>query len=155
MLDSGAPFYDTYQTADGEYIAIGALEPDFFQTMLQRLGIDGAEFEDHTNEKHWPALRKRLRSAFKSRTRDEWCAIMEGIDTCFSPVLSFSEAIKHPHNIVRNTFVEIGGVTQPAPVPRFSRTQTEIPMPPTEPGEDIAESLSHWGFSSDEIKEIL
>ena len=151
LLDSGAPFYDTYETSDGKYVAIGAIEPEFYRTLLQRIGLDEVDVNDQMNQAQWGQLKEKLSKIFKSKTRDEWCAIMEEYDTCFAPVLSFSEAIKHPHNAAQKTFLEIGGVMHPAPVPRFSRTQLKVPDPPNDPGEGAAASLVEWGLSLEEI----
>lgn len=127
ILDSGAPYYDTYETADGKYVSIGPIEPPFYELLLETLGLsDDPLFRDRDNRANWPAMRQRLEAIFRTRTRDEWCALMEGKDICFAPVLSLSEAPHHPHNVARGTFIEIDGVLQPAPAPRFSRT----PAPP-------------------------
>lgn len=121
MLDSGAPFYDTYETADGKFVAIGSIEPQFYALLRDKLGIaDDPLFDAQHDRAQWPAQKEGLTAIFRTRTRDEWCALMAGTDVCFAPVLSMAEAAAHPHNVARGTFVERGGVTQPAPVPRFS-----------------------------------
>jgi alpha-methylacyl-CoA racemase len=152
MLDSGAHFYDTYETKDGKYIALGSIEPQFYRELLQKTGIDDPAFEEQLKHGGWPSLKAKLAAAIKSKTRDEWDAIMLGSDVCYAPVLSLAEAPKHPHNVARKTFVEVAGVVQPAPAPRFSRTEPEIQGPPEEANAERA--LSRWGFSRDEIKKL-
>jgi alpha-methylacyl-CoA racemase len=137
LLDGGAPFYDTYETADDEYVAIGAIEPHFYALLLEKLGLqDDPEFRAQLNPAGWPALKDRLAAIFRTKTRDEWCALMEGTDICFAPVLSLAEAPEHPHNLARGAFVEVGGMVQPAPAPRFSATPSDPPRPPGEAGAD-------------------
>lgn len=133
MLDGGAHFYDTYDTADGKWIAVGAIEPQFYALLLDRLGLsEDADFARQNDAAQWPALKVRLADIFRTRSRDEWCELMEDTDICFAPVLSLTEAPRHPHNAARKTFIEAGGVVQPAPAPRFSGT----PAPPVRmPGE--------------------
>lgn len=127
LLDGAAPFYDTYQTSDGKWVSIGAIEAEFYAQLLGKLGLeDDPEFARQNDPAIWPQLKARLESIFLSRTREEWCAIMEDTDICFAPVLSLAEAPRHPHNLARSTFIEVGGIVQPAPVPRFSAT----PAPP-------------------------
>jgi len=131
MLDTGAPFYDTYETADGLYVAIGSIEPQFYALLRKTLGIaDDALFDAQFDRAQWPAQKARLTDIFKSRTRDEWCALMEATDICFAPVLGFDEAVAHPHNRERGTFIELGGVLQPAPAPRYSATPCDPPRQP-------------------------
>jgi alpha-methylacyl-CoA racemase len=134
-IDSGAPYYDTYETADGRWIAIGALEPQFYALLQEKLGFDEAQDD--------PALKDRLADLFRSRTRDQWCALIEGSDACFAPVLSLAEAPDHPHNRERGTFIAVDGVTQPAPAPRYSRTGTEAP---TAPRRDADALLAELGY---------
>jgi alpha-methylacyl-CoA racemase len=137
LLDGGAPFYDTYETADDEFVAIGAIEPQFYALLLEKLGLQGdPEFRAQLNPAGWPALKDRLAAIFRTKTRDEWCALMEGTDICFAPVLSLAEAPEHPHNLARGAFVEVGGMVQPAPAPRFSATPSDPPRPPGEAGAD-------------------
>ncbi|MDH4095161.1 MAG: CoA transferase, partial [Betaproteobacteria bacterium] len=132
ILDSGAPWYDTYETKDGKHVAIGAIEAKFYEELVQRLGLPGLPAQ---NERAgWPRMRKAFADAFKSRTRDEWCAVFEGSDACFAPVLSFSEARRHPHNVARRSFVASAGVEQPAPAPRFSATPPAVRREPPERG---------------------
>ncbi|MDG2004286.1 MAG: CaiB/BaiF CoA-transferase family protein [Novosphingobium sp.] len=127
VLDTGAPYYETYETSDGKYVSIGPIEEPFYHQMLAVLGLsDDSEFLDRENKSNWPALIQRLEAIFLTKTRDEWCALMEDSDICFAPVLSLSEAPSHPHNVARGTFIEVDGVVQPAPAPRFSGT----PAPP-------------------------
>ncbi|HEX4694105.1 CaiB/BaiF CoA-transferase family protein [Sphingomonas sp.] len=122
LLDTGAPFYDTYETADGGYVAIGSIEPQFYALLREKLGlIEDRLFDAQFDRAQWPAQKERLAAILRSKTRDEWCALMEGSDVCFAPILSMSEAAVHPHNVTRKTFVDIDGVTQPAPAPRFLR----------------------------------
>ncbi len=154
-LDTGAPYYDTYETADGKFIAVGSLEPQFYAELLSRTGLDKEGLPsnpmDHDN---WPVLRERFTELFKSKTRDEWCEILEHTDACFAPVLTMSEAVEHPHIRARNTIVKEYGVEQPAPAPRFSRTPGEIQRPPAWPGEHTDEALSDWGFTAAELEKL-
>jgi alpha-methylacyl-CoA racemase len=154
LLDTGAPFYDVYETSDGEYVAIGAIEGQFYAELLDRLGIDAAELPHQMDRSQWPALKARFAEIFRTRTRAEWCELLEGSDACFAPVLSMDEAHRHPHNAARATFTERGGVLQPAPAPRFSRTAPELGRPPSSPGADTDEALAAWGFADDEIAKL-
>ncbi|MDE0604520.1 MAG: CaiB/BaiF CoA-transferase family protein [bacterium] len=147
LLDTGAWFYDVYECADGEYISLGSLEPQFFAEMVEKLGID-AQGIDQNDRSTWPEMRVRLTEAVKAKPRDEWCQILDGSDVCFAPVLSLAEAPEHPHNAARGTFVEVGGVPQPGPAPRFSRTPPQVVRPAPHPGEHTAEALSDWGFDA-------
>jgi alpha-methylacyl-CoA racemase len=148
MLDSGAHFYDTYETKDGKYVAIGSIEPQFYQLLLQKTGIDDPAFANYMDRNAWPALKEKLAAVIKTKSRDEWDAIMLGTDVCYAPVLSLSEAPKHPHNVARKTFVDIGGVSQPAAAPRFSRTEPAahavLPV-------NTEDALKGWGFSKGDI----
>ena len=153
MLDTGAWFYDVYECADGEYISLGSLEPQFFAEMTEKTGID-ADGISQNDRATWPEMRDRLAAAVKAKTRDEWCEILDGSDVCFAPVLSLAEAPEHPHNIARGTFVEVGGAIQPGPAPRFSRTPAEIARPSPNPGQHTAEALSDWGFDPDEVAHL-
>lgn len=150
-LDGGAHYYDTYECADGKYIAIGSNEPQFYSLLLEKCGVTDPAFQAQTDESQWPELKKKIATVFKGKTRSEWCAVMEGTDVCFAPVLDMDEAPQHPHNRARNTFIEIQGVIQPGPAPRFSRTSPEIQGPPPMPGEHTDAALSDWGFSAEEI----
>ncbi len=151
VLDSGAPHYNAYETADGKYISIGSIEEDFYAEMLERIGLQDPDLPDREDRANWPVLKERFAAVFKTKTRDEWCQIMEGSDACFAPVLTLEEAAQHPHNKVRNTFVEVDGRTQPAPAPRFSRTPADIPSPAGRLGQNTEEVLAGWGFSAQEI----
>ncbi len=145
LLDGGAPFYDTYTTADGQHVAVGALEPQFYAALLAGLGLDAAELPAQLDFAGWPVLRARFTEIFAQRTRDEWAAIFDGTDACVAPVLSPAEASSHPHNVARGVFTEIGGVTQPAPAPRFSRSEVGQPAPPVRPGTDTDAVLGEAG----------
>ncbi|TYO98417.1 alpha-methylacyl-CoA racemase [Geothermobacter ehrlichii] len=153
-FDGGAHFYDCYECADGRYVSIAALEPQFYDLFLKTCGIDDPAFQAQLDVEMWPELKQKLTQLFKTKTREEWCSLMEGTDICFAPVLDMDEAPAHPHNKARNTFIEIDGVVQPAPAPRFSRTHPEIQGPPPLPGEHNEEVLSEWGFSRAEIDNL-
>jgi alpha-methylacyl-CoA racemase len=152
LIDGGAHFYDTYETADGKYISVGAIEPQFYQRLLRHAGIEDPDFKDQLDPQKWPALKEKITNIFKTKTRAEWCQIMEGTDICFAPVLSLDEAPEHPHNRERKTFVAVDGVVQPAPTPRFSKTPPELQSPPPQPGEHTKAVLGEFGFSADEIE---
>jgi alpha-methylacyl-CoA racemase len=152
--DSGAPYYEVFETADGEYVTVGALERPFYDELVERLGLDARELPPRGDEANWPDLKERFAAVFRTKTRDEWCAVLEGTDACFAPVLSFAEAPLHPHNVARDTFVEHCGVVQPAPAPRFGRTPPALSSPPPSPGEHTTAVLSDWGFSVDEIERL-
>jgi len=154
LLDGGAHFYDVYACADGRYVAIGAIEPQFYAELLVRCGIDDPAFEPQLDPRHWPLLKHRLADVFKTRTRDEWCRLLEGTDACFAPVLDWDEAPRHPHNRARETFIEIDGVVQPAPAPRFSRTAPDRPAPPPRPGEHTDAILRDWGVDDALIEQL-
>ncbi len=146
LLDGGSHFYDTYETSDGKWISVGSIEPQFYALLLQLAGIDDPDFQQQMDSKKWPEFKSRITEVFKTKTRQEWCDIMEGTDVCFAPVLSFDEAIQHPHNVARNTFVEVDGVVQPGPAPRFSRTEPVIQGPPPFAGEHNDTALKDWGI---------
>ena len=148
MLDGGAHFYNTYETADGRHVCVGAIEPRFYAELVEKAGLDAERFAPQMDPARWPELRAELARAFKTKTRAEWCAIMEGSDACFAPVLSIKEAPKHPHNRQRGTFVEVDGVTQPAPAPRFSRSEAAIPHAARLPGEDTRAVLEDAGYNA-------
>jgi alpha-methylacyl-CoA racemase len=154
MLDSGAHFYDAYETADGKWISIGSIEPQFYGELLARLGLDPAEFQPQMDKARWPAWKERLAAIFRTRTRDEWCARLEGSDACFAPVLSLAEAREHPHNRARGTFVEVAGRLQPGPAPRFDRTPARVARPPARAGEHTDEALADWGFTPAELARL-
>ncbi len=151
LLDTGSHFYDVYETRDDKYISLGSIEPKFYAELLRLSGLEKEKLADQFDRPQWPALKRRVAEVIRTKTREEWCRIMEGSDVCFAPVLSLAEAPKHPHNVARKAFIEVGGVVQPAPAPRFGRTPNDAPRPPAIPGENGAEILSDWGFSSDEI----
>ncbi len=152
LLDTGAHFYDTYETADGKFISIGSIEPQFYALLLELAEIDDPEFKEQLDFTKWPSLKTKLDDLFKTKTRDVWCDLMEGTDICFAPVLSLDEAPQHPHNQKRMTFVEVEGVVQPAPAPRFSRTKPELKTAPPIPGQDTQPVLEDFGFTIDEIE---
>jgi len=151
VLDTGAPFYDTYETKDGKFVSIGALEPQFYAELIQRLGLHGEDLPHQMDRSGWPVLRERFTELFKSRTRDEWSEVLEGSDACFAPVLTMSEAEEHPHIRARETIIERDGVTQPRPAPRFSRTAPEVRRAAPWPGQHTDEALGEWGFGADEV----
>ena len=157
LLDTGAHFYDVYECADGGYVSIGSIEPQFYAELLRLTGLEEAwdgELPHQHDREQWVALKERLAAIFASKTRDEWCAVMEGTDVCFAPVLSLDEAHAHPHMAARGTFTEVEGVRQPAPAPRFSRTAPVISRPPSSPGQHTDEVLGEWGLGADEIGEL-
>jgi len=153
LLDTGAHFYEVYECADGKYVSLGSIEPQFYAELVKLSGIDAKEYPQ-LDRAQWPDMKKRLGEVFKRKTRAEWCRIMEGSDVCFAPVLAMSEAPSHPHNVARKTFIELEGVTQPAPAPRFSRTPPAVPRPPARAGEHGADVLASYGFSADEIRTL-
>jgi alpha-methylacyl-CoA racemase len=154
ILDTAAPFGEVYETRDGKHVAVLAIEPKFYAELLQRLGLDASTLPHQYDRSGWPAMKARFAEIFKTKTRDEWCAILEGTDACFGPVLSLTEAPHHPHNQARQTFVELDGVMQPAAAPRFSRTPAEIRCSPARPGEHTDAALADWGFHTDEIARL-
>ncbi len=156
LLDTGAHFYDVYECQDGQYISIGSIETQFYAELLRLTGLEGdAEFAKQMDKSSWPHLKVRIAEVFKTKTRAQWCAIMEATDVCFAPVLTMSEAAKHPHNVERKMIVDVGGIKQPAPAPRFSRTTAEIASPPAHPGQHSREILVDWGFAPTEIERLL
>ncbi len=154
ILDTGAHYYDVYETKDGKYISIGSIETKFYDELLRLSGLKREELAPQNDRKSWPQMKDRVAALFRTKTRDEWCSIMEGSDICFAPVLSMAEAPHHPHNQHRGTFVEQDGVVQPAPAPRFSRTPGAIQRPPSQPGEHTEEALRDWGFSAPELEKL-
>jgi alpha-methylacyl-CoA racemase len=153
LLDGGAPFYRTYRTGDGKYVAVGALEPPFFAALLAGLGLEG-EFPVQHDRSRWPEMRHRLAECFARRTRDEWESTFAGSDACVAPVLTMAEAAAHPQVAGRNGHLEVGGVRQPAPAPRFSRSVPTAPRPPVSPGADTDGVLAAAGFSAEETAEL-
>jgi alpha-methylacyl-CoA racemase len=154
LLDTGAPFYEVYETADGKFMAIGAIEQQFYAELLERSGLKDIELPFQMDREQWPAMKDQFAALFKAKTRDEWQSILEGTDACAVPVLSMTEAPSHPHNVARQTFVERDGVVQPAPAPRFSRTAGGIAGPAPAPGEHTADALTDWGFTADEVAKL-
>jgi alpha-methylacyl-CoA racemase len=154
LLDTGAHFYDTYECADGRYVSIGSIEPQFYAELLRLTGLEGEELPRQHDHAAWPAMKERLAAVFRTRTRDEWSAVMEGTDVCFAPVLSMHEAPEHPHNVAREGFVEVAGQTHPAPAPRFSRTPGAIERPPPHAGQHTDEALADWGLPAERIAEL-
>jgi len=154
LLDSGAPWYDTYETKDGRVVAIGAIEPKFYEQLIEVLGLARQALPEQNDRSRWPELRRRFAEALRSRTRDEWCAAFDGSDACFAPVLTFSEARNHPHAAARGAYVDVGGVVQPAPAPRFGRTPVATRRPSPERGALGREALGDWGFAPDEIARL-
>lgn len=155
MLDSGAHFYDTYETADGRYISVGSIEPAFYKLLCEKAELPEATFADQANPAKWPQQKEKLAAIFRRRTRDEWCDIMEGTDVCFAPVLGLEEAPQHPHNQARKSFVRVNGVTQHAPTPRFSRTRPTTPEPMQPPGTHTREVLAAAGLDDAEIDTLV
>ena len=151
MLDTGAHFYDVYETSDGKYVSIGSIEPQFYAELRETLGLTDPKWDQQMTRNAWPELKDELAAIFKNRTRDDWCELMEHTDICFAPVLSLAEAPQHPHNVHRGTFIEYEGITQPRPAPRFSRTDSEIQRPPAHAGQHTEEVLVDYGFRADEI----
>jgi alpha-methylacyl-CoA racemase len=153
MVDSGAPFYDVYETADGRYIAVGAMEPHFYAELLDVLGLDPATLPDQHDRARWPELKKIFADTIRRRTRDEWVSRAAGRDACLSPVLDIDEALRDPHNVARGTFVDVAGIAQPGVVPRFDRTPAVVDRPPPLPGEHTREALATWGIDQSLIDE--
>lgn len=155
MLDTGAHFYDTYETADGKFVSIGSIEPQFYAELRRLAGLeDDAEFDAQHDPARWPALKEKLASLFRTRRREDWDAIFEHTDVCYAPVLTMSEAARHPHNIARGTFAEVGGDTQPAPAPRYSRTATAAPEPAPALGRDTDAILKSLGIGESEAQAL-
>ena len=154
ILDGGAHYYDTYETADNKYISIGSIEPQFYQLLIEKAGLDAELFAEQNNMQKWPELSTALTDVFKAKTREEWCEIMEGSDVCFAPVLDFIEAQQHPHNVARETYQSVDGMKQPAPAPRFSRTPSEISGGAKAQGVDTDSVLSSMGLTADQIKTL-
>jgi len=150
-LDKGAHFYNVYETKDGKHISVGSIEPQFYALLLKHTGLEGQDLPKQMDRPKWPETRERLKAIFKTKTRDEWVAIMEQTDICFAPILSMTEAMSHKQNVARDSFIEIEGVKQPAPAPKFSRTAPEVVRPPAYAGQHTNEVLQDWGFSADEV----
>jgi alpha-methylacyl-CoA racemase len=154
ILDTGAHYYDVYETSDGKHVAIGSIEAKFYAELLRLSGLQGQELPSQNDRSAWPKLKERIAAIFRTKTRDEWCRLMEGSEVCFAPVLSMEEAPNHPHNRHRGTFVEHEGVLQPGPAPRFDRTPSSIQRSPASPGQHTEEALSDWGFSASELEKL-
>jgi alpha-methylacyl-CoA racemase len=154
VIDGGAHFYDTYETKDGKYVSVGSIEPQFYAELVRLAGLDTEVYRPQMDREQWPELTERIAAVFRSKTRDEWSAIMEGSDVCFAPVMGPFEAPGHPHNVARGTFIEIDGVTQPGPSPRYSRTQAEVRNPPPSPGQDTDKALADWGLSAGDVARL-
>jgi len=154
ILDSGAPWYDTYETRDGRHVAVGAIEAKFYAELLARLGLDAALARTQHDRATWPALRATLAARFREKTRDEWSDVFAGADACVAPVLTFAESRAHPQVVARAGAIELGGFAQPAPAPRFARTPAAATRPPPERGSGGAEALAAWGFDAEEIARL-
>lgn len=154
LLDTGAHFYEVYETADGKYVSIGSIEPQFYALLLNKAQLDPQVFGQQMNAARWPELKDKLTAVFKSKTQAEWCELLEGTDACFAPVLDFNEAASHPHNMARKTYIDVDGMTQPAPAPRFSRTEPQVSFGSRAMGEDTDAVLADWGFSDSQIREL-
>ena len=155
MLDGGAHFYDTYETSDGKYISLGSIEPQFYALLMEKAELDPAVFGKQLERGRWPEMKEALAEVIRQKTRAEWCEIMEGTDVCFAPVLALTEVAEHPHNQARKTFIEMDGVLQPAPAPRFSRTEPEATHSSRLAGEDTRVVLAAAGYSDDEIDSLV
>jgi alpha-methylacyl-CoA racemase len=155
ILDSGAPYYEVYETADGEWMAVGAIEPQFYAALLAGLGLDPTALPDRDDPANWAELKHRFAAVFATRTRAEWCEVFDGTDACVAPVLDPLEAPSHPHNQARRNFFEHHGIPQPAPAPRFSRHPDLRPAPPEHPGADTAAVLHAWGVTGDDVRAWL
>jgi alpha-methylacyl-CoA racemase len=153
-LDGGAHYYGSYECSDGLYISIGSIEPQFYALLLEKCDISDSEFTAQNDQQRWPGLREKLAALFTTKSREEWADILEGTDVCFAPVLDLEEATRHPHNQARETFVEFDGVVQPAPAPRFSRTQGEIQSSCALAGEHSEQVLQRWGFNAEEVDQL-
>ncbi len=154
MLDGGAHYYDTYECADGQYISIGSIEPQFYALLKHHAGLSEEEFGDQNNVARWPQMKEKLTAVFQQKTQAQWCEIMEGTDVCFAPVLSFMDAPAHPANVARKTYIEVEGLTQPAPAPRFSRTPSSVRGAGPNPGQDTDSVLAAMGLGEREISEL-
>ena len=155
LLDSGAPFYEVYETADGQYIALAPIEPKFYAKLLERIGTDAGELPHTMDRSQWPALKAKLATIIKTRTRAQWVETLEGSDACFAPVLGMHEAAHHPHNQARGTFVKANGRWQPNAAPRFSRTPSAVRSPPAAPGAHTRDALGDWDVDSATIDRLL
>jgi alpha-methylacyl-CoA racemase len=155
LVDGGAPFYDTYRCADGEWVAIGAIEPQFYSLLLDKLGLGKEPAHDQLDQSAWPARKSRFAEIFALKTRKEWCTVFEGVDACFAPVLNLEDSITDAHNVARGAFVTINGVVQPSPAPRFSATPGAIQGPPPAISDQSRATFTAWGLSPGEVDEVL
>jgi alpha-methylacyl-CoA racemase len=156
LLDTGAHFYDVFECADGEWVSVGSIEPQFYALLLEKTGLTGdPEFTNQMDKTQWPTLKRKLAKVFKTKTQSQWNEIMEGTDVCYAPVLRMSEAAQHPHNVARNTFIEVAGVTQPAPAPRYSRSATDLPTAPAHAGQHTRAVLGEWGVDAVRIDTLI
>lgn len=154
VLDGGAHYYNCYETSDGKFISVGAIEPQFYAELRARAGLQDEKFDPQNDVAHWPALREKLADVFKTKTRDQWDEILAGTDACYAPVLSLEEAIDHPHNKVRETLIAPDGIVQPNVAPRFSRTPGAVQGAPATPGLHNGTALQEWGFSDAEVETL-
>ncbi len=154
MLDTGAHFYEVYETSDGKFVSIGGIEPQFYAELLERLELDPESMPPQHDATQWPKSKQIIADRVAMKTRDEWDAVFDGSDACYAPVLQPTEATVHPHNVERGTFVTIAGVDQPAPAPRFSRTPAATPTPPAHAGQHTDVALTRWGFSTSELASL-
>lgn len=154
MLDGGAHFYDTYECADGEYISLGSIEPQFYALLKDLAGLSEADFGDQNDQSQWPRMKEKLTAIIRQKTQAQWCEIMEGTDVCFAPVLNFMDAPQHPANVARNTYIEVDGLTQPAPAPRFSRTPSKVLHGAHDCGQDTDAVLRAMGFGEKELANL-
>jgi alpha-methylacyl-CoA racemase len=156
LLDTGAHFYDVFECADGEWVSVGSIEPQFYALLLEKTGLTGdPEFTNQMDKTQWSTLKRKLAEVFKTKTQSQWNEIMEGTDVCYAPVLRMSEAAQHPHNVARNTFIEVAGVTQPAPAPRYSRSATDLPTAPAHAGQHTRAVLGDWGVDAVRIDTLI
>jgi alpha-methylacyl-CoA racemase len=154
MLDGGVPYYDSYQTADDKFISVGPIEPKFFAEMINKAGLPDSFIEHQNNPQKWPEIKATMADTFKTKTRDQWAEIFEGTDACVAGIYDLHEAVLHPHNQSRGTYLKINDTDQPAPAPRFSRTQCEVPAAPPKEGADTTQVLADWGFDEGEIQRL-
>lgn len=155
MLDTGAPYYEVYETADGRWMSVGAIEPQFYARLLEGMGLaHDPTLPAQNSRPDWPAMKERFAAVFRTRTRDEWTAAFDGTDACVAPVLSPWEAPRHPQNAARGTYVDVGGVVQPGPSPRFSRTPSAVSKPPSHPGADTLVGLLEWGVPEETVRAL-
>jgi alpha-methylacyl-CoA racemase len=154
LLDTGAHFYEVYETSDGGFMALGAIEPQFYAELIRLLGLEGEDLPDQMDREAWPQMKERFAALFATRTRAEWESVFDGSDACVAPVLSPTEAPNHPHMRARGTFTEVAGVVQPGPAPRFGVTPGSIRRPPPNPGQDGDEALVDWGLGQAEVAEL-